>query len=743
MAAAHGGQILASESSVDAAGTIPGLVSKPAGRYRLRDFDEPVRLYNVAPEGAELQFPAVHAVPADGHNLVAPPTSLVGRREGIELVADRVASHRLVTLTGPGGVGKTRIAVATGLAAASEWDDGVWYVDLSPVVDGALVRDAVSSAVGVRPVSGDDRRDTLDHLGSRRSLLIFDNCEHLLSDVAAVVADLLAQCPMVSLLATSREPLGIEGEAVVRVDPLRVPEANTRDLATALEAPAVRLFVERARAVRPDFSVDAGTIDAVVAICRQLDGLPLALELAAAHTSVLSPADLLEGLRRDLGLLRTRGQSRPDRQRTMDAVFNWSFGLLAPDEQTTLPRLGLFGAGFSLESAAAALGDDVKDVPSAIWGLADASLVVVDLVANETRYRMLETVRSCARRRLDDAGETDMVAERLAAWALERFGPWHPMDRTRSGDLAVELDTLRGLVPLVARAAPEQAQQIACSLGRFFYTINSSRDHTAELAEYASDLSFPSDAHVAMLSTLAILSVEHGDGSGARRAIDAAVREREILGGPPAWDDVGIERAMGELALRERDYSEAAEIARTALARELSLPGRNRMYNLLGIALYFGGDATGSAEALEQELDTARLIGDEHRIAIAEANVAELALSRGDAATAARHQAASLEIGLALGRPTSVAQAMIVAARLVAQTDPERAAELHAKAEQVLADAGSLLYDEDLRASNEMLDAVQQRLGDRAFSEACERGRALSVPDAAVMANETFAQLLP
>src|SRR5262249_25104612 len=197
----------------------------------------------------------------------------------------------------------------------------------------------------------------------------------------------------------------------------------------------------------------------------------------------------------------------------------------------------------------------------------------------------------------------------------------------------------------------------------YFYKIKSSRDHTAELAQYASDLSLPSDAHVAMLSTLALLSVENGDVDGARRAIDTAVRERDVLGGPPGWDDVGIERAMGELALRERDYASAAEIARGALTRELSVRGRNRMYNLLGISAIFGGDATAGADALEQELETARRLGDEHLIAVAEGNVAEIALQRGDALGAALHQAASLEIALALGRPISVAYALLVAAR--------------------------------------------------------------------------------
>jgi predicted ATPase/class 3 adenylate cyclase len=743
MTAAHGGQVLVTEATIREVEDLHGLELRSVGRYRLRDFDEPVQLYSVIGEGMQREFPAIRAMPVDGHNLVASQTSLIGRDEIVTDVEKAFAADRLVTLTGPGGVGKTRVAIAVGLSMAGGWDDGVWFVDLSPLRDGALIGLAVASAIGAtRTRSGDDWHDALDHLRKRRALLILDNCEHLIADAAARVSEVLLTCPEVCVLATSREPLGVAGERITRIDPLRVPEAHALDGAAAVKVPSVRLFVERARAARPDFPFDADSIGVVVEICRRLDGLPLALELAAAHAALLSPADLLDGLDRGF-LLQSRDRDRPERQRTMDAVFDWSFQLLAPEEQHALRCLGIFVGGFSLEGAVAAIAtdDDRSDAAAAVWSLVDASLVAVDLSANATRYRMLETVREQARSRLDAEGETLAVAERLASWALDRIGPWHPMDRTRSGEIEVELDTVRALVPHLAQDATEQAQQLACSIGRYYYTVHTSHERTAELAQYAADLAAPSPARVSLLGTLALLHLQDGDVDAARRVVDDAVRASEAAGGAPPWDDVCVDRAIGEVEVRSGNYDAAAQIARQTLERELSPRGRGRMLNLLGLASHFGGDDESAAVAFKGELETACLLGDEHLMAIAEGNVAELALRGGDAGTAAQHQAACLDLALALGRPASVAHSLIVAARLTADSDPARAVALNAKAERVLSEAGEHLYDDDLHAIQQMLDLTEQRLGDDEFRRACERGRGLTLPDAALSAQGALAEI--
>ena len=742
MAAAHGRQVLVSDVAATAASSVAGLELRSFGRYRLRDFDEPVQLFCVAGPGLHADFPAVRAMPVDGHNLAVPPSSFIGRDADVCTLQTHLGPGRLLTLTGPGGVGKSRLAVAVGLAVTSDWDDGVWLVDLAPVQEARLIGAAVSAVVGAPVRAGGDRwEDTVEYLQPRRALLVLDNCEHLAADVAGVVAEMLTSCAHVGVLATSREPLGIAREFVWRVDPLALP----RPLAPADEAraaPSVQLFVERARSSRPSFALDDSNLQTVIRLCQRLDGLPLALELAAAQTSVLNVAELLDGLDDRFRALRSRKRNVPDRQRTMDAVMGWSYRLLGDDERAVLRRLSLFRSGFSLDAAVVS-GRDVEgcDVAEVLWALVDKSLVVVDLTANETRYRLLETVRDYARRSLDDEGESVATAMRLTAWWLQRIGPWQLMDRRRCGEIEVELDNLRAFVPLVASEAEEQAQELVCSIGQYFYAVNALRDGAGELSGYAADLVRPSGARVSLLARLAMLHLEAGDVEAARTVVADAERVRRSVGGAPIWDEVAVERASGELALRSGDHAAAARLARRTLERQLTPRARARMFNLLAIASYFAGDVSRAVAAFTEELEIARELGDEHLLVVAEGNVAELALRRGEAKSAARHQAACLALGLALGRPVAVAQSLIVAARLTAETAPARAAVLHAKAEDVLAENGHRFYDDDLQASQLMLQDVRSRLGDTEFDLACEQGQSLALLDAASLAQDSLAHV--
>jgi predicted ATPase/DNA-binding SARP family transcriptional activator len=742
MAAAHGGQVLASEVAAREAGSLGDLGLRSVGRYRLRDFDGPVRLFCLSGPGLGTDFPAVRAMPVDGHNLAAPPTSLVGREGDLADVLARVGRCRLLTLTGPGGVGKTRLALAAGLAIAPDWDDGVWLVDASSMQDARLVGAAVADVLGVAADTGVDAwQAALDHLSSRRTLLVLDNCEHLAPDLAPMVTELLARCPDVGVLATSREPLGIAPESMCRVEPLGVP-ASATSVDQALAVPSVRLFVERAQAVRPAFDLAEDNLEAVVQLCRRLDGLPLALELAAAQTSVLGVADMLRGADDRFRVLRSRQRGVPDRQRTMDEVIGWSYRLLAVDEQAMLRRVGVFQSGFSLEAAVVVGGDlSDADVPGLLWTLVDKSLVTVDLTANETRYRLLETMRAYARNLAQGTGDEAGAARRLATWWLDRIGPWHRVDRKRAGEIQVELDNLRALVDLVAEEAEEQAQQLACSIGHYYYSVQTPRDAVDELSRHAVELAAPSPARVSLLATVALLQVRHGDVDAARRTVAEAESVQRTVGGAPEWDQVAVDRAAGEVALRSGDHAAAAEVAQRALDRDLNAAARARMLNLLAIASYFRGDVSRAQAAFTDELAVARELGDEHLMAIAEGNVAELAMRRGDTEAAARHQAVSLDLGLALGRPVAVAYSLIVAARLTADADPGRAARLHAKAEVVLSDNGHQLYDDDLRASEEMLDRVRRVLGEGEYRRACDDGRSLSLLDAAALAQDAFALL--
>jgi predicted ATPase/class 3 adenylate cyclase len=735
-AAAHGGQVLASDVVAAEVGEIPGLTLTPMGRYRLRDFDEPVRLHCLRGQGLEPECPAVRAMPVDGHNLTTPATSLVGRDDDVHEILPRLAGGRLVTLAGPGGVGKSRLALAVGLSAASLWEDGVWFVDLSPVQDPQLIGTTVAAALGISRGGGDAWESTLEQLREKRLVLLLDNCEHLAGDVASAATELLATCPDIGVLATSREPLGIAREQVLRINPLPLPPTGA-SVDTASTISSVRLFVERAQANSPGFALDDSNVEFVSELCRRLDGLPLAIELAAAQTSVVGVAELVSGIG-DRLVLRSRQRDVPDRQRTMDAAVEWSMRLLTTHEQAVLRRLSILRGGFSRDIATAAAGDvEGCDVLEVVWSLVDKSLVVVDLAANDTRYRLLETVRAPLRHLLDNEKATVATAMRLSDWWLDQVGPWHRTDRERSGEIEVELDNLRTIVPIIAEQDEERAQLIVCSIGRHFYAVNLSRDALSELSRYAEDLTTPTPARVSMLATLALMHVHHGDVESARRVLEVAEIDHRAVGAP-SWDQVGIERAAGEVALRTGDHHMAAEIARQALSRNLDLAARARMFNLLAIASYFAGDIPQAGEAFEHELDVARRLGDEHLIVIAEGNVSELAMRTGDVASAAHHQLASLELSLALGRPVGVALSFIVAARLAAARDPGLAAQLHANAEAILDDHDYRLYDDDLRASQAMLDDVHQRLGATYFAQACDDGRAMPLLEAATLAQRTL-----
>ena len=416
MSAAHGGQVLLSAASVVRLSRLDDVSVLPLGRFRVRDFDEPVQLFELSGHGLPTEFPAVRALPADGHNLVPPPTSFRGRDQEVHDVIAELVPGGLVTLTGPGGVGKTRLATEIGMQVADHWPDGAWLVDLAPIDDPALIPVAVGSAVGAPSRGGDRWTEVLDHLHERQALLIFDNCERLAGACGVALDKLLAACPACGALATSRVPLSVHREQVWRIGPLDLPG---RDLpATRASAgPAVELFLDRVAAVRRDVALDEATVPTIVEICRKLDGLPLALELAAARLAALSPDEVLQGLSDRFRLLRSHNPTIPERQRTLEALLEWSDRLLDDRERACLRRMAVLGSSFSIGAATAAAASrevPAYDVPELVWSLVDKSLVAADLTANATRYRLLESVRDFARRRLDDHGETESTAVLIA-----------------------------------------------------------------------------------------------------------------------------------------------------------------------------------------------------------------------------------------------------------------------------------------------------------------------------------------
>src|SRR5829696_1823656 len=381
--------------------------------------DEHDALINAAPKRTGMAFTQPDEPESSP---VMPPTSLVGRERELQEIKDLLdrPEVRLLTLTGAGGVGKTRLAFETARDAADLFPDGVPFVPLAPLGSPALVVSTIAQNLGLREKGIQTPWENLmTHLRERKLLLVLDNFEHLL-DAAPEVASLMASCPNLTVLATSRAPLRVRGEREYPVPPLKLPDLNrTADVEEVSKAAAVELFAERAREVSPAFELNLQNSAAVAKICRRLDGLPLALELAAAQARFLSPTVLLSRLDRALDAGGAR--DLPERQRTMRATLDWSYDLLSEAEQTMFRSLSVFADGFSLEAAeavGAAREEGACDVLGLLGRLAEQSLVAADTSAHELRYRMLEPVRQYALEKLEERTEAEDIRRRHAAFFL-------------------------------------------------------------------------------------------------------------------------------------------------------------------------------------------------------------------------------------------------------------------------------------------------------------------------------------
>ncbi len=426
--AGHGGQIVVSQTTAELVRDgLPGRATlAPLGDYRLKDLGQAQRLFQLTATGLPSTFPALRSLDIPT-NLPTERSSFIGREADISAIRTRLTDHRLVTLTGVGGSGKTRLALQVAALQLGNYADGVFFVDLAPISDAELLAATVASACGLMlgdatgagVASFEDR--LIEALARRKSLVIVDNCEHMVEAVADLLDHILADCARITLLATSREALAVEGEQVVPVASLTVPGDTALTQAQMEANDAVRLFVERAKAVKPGFALGPDNRDAVVEVCRRLDGIPLAIEFAVARMAHLSVAQIAERLQDRFRLL-TGGRKRIQRQQTLSAALDWSHDLLGDNERIVFRRLAVFAGAFALEAAEGVCSGDAIHEGTVLDLL--GSLVAKSLVTTvaddrgQTRYRLLETVRMYASDKLAAATESAAVRTIHRDWYL-------------------------------------------------------------------------------------------------------------------------------------------------------------------------------------------------------------------------------------------------------------------------------------------------------------------------------------
>jgi len=665
MAAAHGGQVLLSQAVADliADRLSDPLTLRDLGAVRLRDLTGAEHVFQLVHPRLRQEFPALRSLESTPNNLPSQLTSFVGRHREIAEAKELLAKTRLLVVRGTAGIGKTRLALKVAADVMNDYPDGVWFVDLAPIVDPALMPKAIAGALSVREVGSEPLADTLcSHLRPMCALLILDNCEHLVGACARLANSLLRTAPSLRILATSREPLYVAGEQSYQVSSLSLPTDN-RDLDALSRSEAVQLFVDRGRLQRPGFALTAKRAPAIAELCVRLDGMPLALELAAARIAVLPLEKIVERLNDRFRLLKGGSNTAvPPRQQTLHATISWSFELLSEAARTLFARLSMFGGGFDLEAAeAVAAGDGLvsEDVLDLLSGLVDKSLVVVE--SGGERYRLLETIREYAQQCLQAAGGQAAVRERHFNWYLrlvERVEPsllGGPQQQPALDLLEADHDNLRSALAW-SLEAPERgdlALRICGSLYRFW----SRRGHWREGYTWCMKALAKTPPSGAKAARAKVLLSAGSLGNNVPEAETRLLLEDALALSREAGDRATEAVVLNNLA-RVLDWHQEFPRARSLLERARTInrelgnktPELHNMSNLVNVLREQHEFAAALALA-EEGLESSRSLTDRWLEAIFLYLLGRVAIDRGDVGAARKFNDHALAIFRELAMP--------------------------------------------------------------------------------------------
>jgi predicted ATPase/DNA-binding CsgD family transcriptional regulator len=676
------------------------------------------------------------------NNLPAELSSFVGREPQLAELRRLLRRSRLITLTGPGGAGKTRLALHLAAGILNHYPDGVWLVELASLADARLLDQTVATACRITEKSKRPLVEALlEGLGTRRVLLVLDGCEHMVDPCASLTTRLLRSCPKLTILVTSREPLGVSGELIWRTPSLSVPapeDASRPELVLASEA--VRLYVERAQLVRPDFQLDDSVSAPVAQICARLEGIPLAIELAASLARVMTTKEILERLRDRFRLLTGGSRNALPRHQTLRQAVDWSYGLLGPAEKALLARLSVFAGGFDLAAAEAVAQEEPLDpggVLPILSRLVDKSLVSAEAAdSSSTRFRMLDTIREYALEKLQHGDEAD-ARRRHARYFVEFSGraakglrgsdsmPW--LER-----LDEEQANVRLALGWALTEQPDDALRLAAAMGIYWHM----RRHFAEGTEWLDqtlDLATPSlDARAAALWSRARIRWRSGEYAGAKRDATECVELSRRLELPAELS--GALTMLGLVCGAEDDVESAERFIEEALqiSRRLKDPeGIARGLNNLALFASQRGDHESARKALEQAWAEIKTGGIRATTANILDSLGRVNLLLGDRPAARRHYEESMQLSTRFEDSINLAECLEGIALLAeADGDASRTIRLIAGANSIRVATGAQAMPDWRSKVNEGLISARAKLGSRLADAEWQYGAAMNVQEA-------------
>jgi predicted ATPase/class 3 adenylate cyclase len=736
-ACGHGGQVLVSEATATlVAGRLPGGVHLEAlGAYRLKDLPEPERIHQLAIDSLPGTFPPLRALDARRSHLPADATTFVGRQRELDVIEELLGARRLVTLTGPGGIGKTRLALRAAADVAGRFRDGAFFIALATVDAAAEVPTAIATAIGIPERAGTPVMETLrGWLRDRELLLVLDNLEQI-DGVASLVAALLEEGDGLRVLATSRAPLRISGEQEFSVPAFPAP-ADADGPGTEMPE-AVELFLDRARLIRPDFAPSSQELSVVGDIATRLEGVPLSIELAAARVRTLPVASIRDRLERRLDTLVGGAATLPDRQRTLREAIAWSDDLLDTRWKVVFHRLAAFVRGCTLGAAEHVVGDDVEDVARTLDLLAEQSLLQASASGAEARFTMLETIREFASERLEASGETAMMQERHAAYFLEMARAAEAGMRGPEGigwldRLDADLDNLRAAITRAdARGDIRTALSIAAGLERFWLQRNRSAEGR-EILESLVDRADPSVGSEYARATSAATSMEVWLGN---YAAGRSFGERSVAAYRELGDAAGLVEPLGSFgfAMIEVDPQRALEIIDESLdlAREVGDVRAMASTPLArAVALFRLGRFPDARSSLVDAVTLTEQTGDRYFTMMSRYALARTELLMGDTEEAMRDYRRALEESRAADLGIGVAVGLDFYAEIALRAgDAPRAVRLASAASRMKDELGGGPPSWMLGAEDPLV-VGRRTLGDEAFESEADVGRTMTLETA-------------